>query len=134
MIVADTTLIAYLTIEGEFTEAALAVRAKDPLWAAPALWESEFANVLLRYVRGGVFSLEGALRRLDVGRDLLAERTFAVSASDALRLGAESGCSAYDCQYVALALQLQILLVTHDGEVPAAYPDTAIHPDDFLRA
>lgn len=134
MIVADTTLISYFTIEGDLTEAAVAVREKDPAWAAPLLWKSEFANVLWLYVRRGTFELDLALEHLDTAQDLVAERAYAVAIAEALRLGADSGCTTYDCQYVALARQLEVPLVTHDQEVLSAFPDIAMHPDDFLAA
>ncbi len=50
MMVADTTLISYYTIQGEHTKTAVEVRRKDPEWAAPLLWRSEFLNVLWLYV------------------------------------------------------------------------------------
>ena len=37
MLVADTTLISYVTIEGDFTKGAMSLRKYDPEWAAP-LW------------------------------------------------------------------------------------------------
>lgn len=132
MIVADTTLISYFTIEGDFTDDAVAVRERDPVWAAPLLWQSEFANVLWLYVRRGIFGLDLALEHLDTARDLVAERTYAVAIAEALRLGADSGCTTYDCQYVALARQLDVPLVTHDQEVLDAFPKIAVHPDDFV--
>lgn len=134
MIVADTTLISYLTIEGDFTATAVAVREKDPEWAAPLLWQSEFANVLWLYVRRGTFALDLALEHLDTAQDLIAGRTYAVAMTEALRLGAKSGCTAYDCQYVALARQLDCPLVTHDEEVLDAFSGIALHPDDFVAA
>ncbi len=44
MIVADTNLIAYRLIEGEQTELALAVWAKEPEWFVPPLWRHEFLS------------------------------------------------------------------------------------------
>jgi predicted nucleic acid-binding protein len=134
MIVANTTLISYFTIEGDLTEAAVAVREKDPAWAAPLLWESEFANVLWLYVRRGTFGLDLALQHLDTAQDLVAGHTYAVAIAEALRLAAESGCTTYDCQYVTLARQLEVPLVIHDQEVLNAFPKTALHPGDFIAA
>ncbi|MEX2399181.1 MAG: type II toxin-antitoxin system VapC family toxin, partial [Rhodothermales bacterium] len=125
MIVADVTLISYFTMEGEHTPSALRVRRCDPDWVAPLLWESEFGNVLRRFVRGGAFDLDLALAHLDVARDLVTG--YAISISEALRVASKSGCSVYDAQYASLALQLDIPLVTHNRQLLAAFQGVATH-------
>lgn len=132
MIVADNTLISYFTIEGEFTEKATQVRQRDPEWAAPLLWRAEFLNVLWLHVRQGEFGLDLAIQHIDLAEDLIGERSYDVAPTEVLRLAVDSGCSAYDSHYAALAQQLDVPLVTHDGEVLEAFPETAVHPDDFL--
>ena len=132
MIVADNTLISYFTIEGEFTEKATQVRQRDPEWVAPLLWRAEFLNVLWLHVRQGEFGLDLAIQHIDLAEDLIGERSYDVAPTEVLRLAVDSGCSAYDSHYAALAQQLDVPLVTHDGEVLEAFPETAVHPDDFL--
>jgi Predicted nucleic acid-binding protein, contains PIN domain len=133
MIVADNTLISYFTIEGEFTEEATRVREKDPEWAAPPLWRAEFLNVLWLHVRQGEFGLDLAIQHIDLAEDLIDGRSYDVAPTEVLRLAVESGCSAYDSHYAALAQQLGVPLVTHDGGVLEGFPKTAVHPDDFLK-
>lgn len=133
MIVADNTLISYFTIEGEFTEKATQVRQRDPEWAAPLLWRAEFLNVLWLHVRQGEFGLDLAIQHIDLAEDLIGERSYDVAPTEVLRLAVDSGCSAYDSHYAALAEQLDVPLITHDGEVLEAFPETAVHPDDFLE-
>ena len=132
MIVADNSLISYFTIEGEFTEEAVAVREKDPVWAAPLLWRSEFLNVLWLHVRHGAFGLDLAFEHIDVAEGLIADRSYEIAPMEVLRLAVDSGCAAYDSQYAALAQRLGVPLVTHDGQVLAGFPETAVHPSDFL--
>lgn len=133
MIVADNTLISYFTIEGDHTETALKVRRKDPEWAAPLLWRSEFLNVLWLHVRQGEFGLDLAIEHIDLAEDLIGGRSYQVSPTEVLRLAIESECTAYDTQYAALARQLGVPLLTHDEEVLEGFPETAIRPSDFVE-
>jgi len=48
-----------------------------------------------------------------------------------LELAVRSRCTAYDCEFVALAKQLGVPLVTSDRQVLAAFPETAVSPDAF---
>ena len=48
-----------------------------------------------------------------------------------LRLAESSGCSAYDCEYVALAKELRVRLVTLDKQVLGAFPETSSALDEF---
>lgn len=134
MIVADATLIIHFSMPGSKTEQAEAVRRKDPVWAAPPLWEYEVLNVLWTYVHFKNLSLTQALEHWEVARDLIDDRTYRIAPSEVLRLAAESGHSTYDCQYVAVAEQLDVPLVTSDTGVLAAFPDIAVSPDDFLAS
>lgn len=46
MIVVETSVIAYLVIPGEHTEAAIAAARRDSHWTAPRQWRAELRNVL----------------------------------------------------------------------------------------
>lgn len=125
MIVADSNLIAYLLIEGEHTEAAEAVLAKDPIWAAPVLWRSEFRNILALYLRLRHLDLSAALQYMNEAEALLSGREYEVPSAPVLELAQESGCTAYDCEFVHLAQELAVPLVTSDKKVLRAFPDLA---------
>jgi predicted nucleic acid-binding protein len=49
-----------------------------------------------------------------------------------LRLAARSGCSADDCECVALADDLGTRLVTTDRQLLRAFPAVAVAPDRFV--
>jgi len=131
MIVADTNLIAYLLIPGNQTSWAERVYSLDPDWQVPQLWRSELRNVLMLYVRKQGLPLEKAKQIM-----ALAEHKFGVGAevlsATVLTMAAESGCSAYDCEFAALALTLQVRLVTSDKKVLAAFPEMAVSPERFI--
>jgi predicted nucleic acid-binding protein len=86
----------------------------------------------LLHDRQGESGLYLAIQHIDLAEDLIGERSYDVAPTEVLRLAVDSDCSAYDSHYAALAQQLDVPLVTHDGEVLEAFPETAVHPDDFL--
>lgn len=131
MIVVDVNVIAYLLITGEHTPAAESVLAADPEWAAPLLWRSEWRSVLAGYLRRGEIDLPAALERVAAAEALVRGREYLVEAAAVLALVAGSPCSAYDCEYVALARELGVPLVTSDRRILAAFPDTATAPAGF---
>lgn len=131
MITVDTMVVAYLVLPGERTADALRVRQSDPDWVAPPLWRSELRNVLATYVRGAALALEQALACMHAAEALLQDGTLAVRSADVLGLSASSGCSAYDCEFVALAQDLGVSLVTADRALRRAFPNLVVDLADF---
>jgi predicted nucleic acid-binding protein len=131
MIVADTNLIAYFLIPGEHTTEARRVFLKDPDWVAPLLWKSEFRDVVATYLRQSYLNLRDALTITSEAERLLHGNEYAVPSDSVLRLVAESRCSAYDCEFAALAQELGIKLVTSDKVILSAFPDLAVHIRKF---
>jgi predicted nucleic acid-binding protein len=131
MIVADTNLITYLLMEGPMLPLAEGVFRHDPEWLAPALWRSEFRNVLTGFVRRGQLSAGGAVAYWQQAESLI-HTADAESSSTILQLAIRSGCTAYDCEFVALAQHFTIPLVTADRQVLNAFPGIAVSPQDFL--
>ena len=131
MIAVDTNVIAYLLIEGEHTGNARVVLRKDPDWIAPPLWRSEFRNVLMLYLRKGLMSLADAQRLLAGAEKYLERGEASPDSALVLSLALASGCTSYDCEFVALAQSLGVPLVTADRKVLAAFPSTAVSPEAF---
>jgi len=125
MIVVDTNVLAYLWLPGPRTSAAETLLRKDPDWHAPLLWRSEFRNVLVGQVRRRRLSLEAAGRIVTEAETQMNGREYAVPSFEVLRCAAESGCSAYDCEFIVLAETLAVPLYTSDEEVLAAFPSVA---------
>jgi predicted nucleic acid-binding protein len=125
LIVVDTNIVAYLLLSGPWTEAAEALLEREPTWAAPPLWRSELRNILAGYMRRGTLSLEQALGVQEAAQDLLSGHEIDVRSSAVLELVAQSQCSAYDCEFVALARQLQCALYTLDAKLLKAFPENA---------
>ncbi len=131
MIVADTNLIVYLLVDGPYTKEARAVYEMDPDWIAPSFWWSEFRNVLALSIRRGVMSFADALEVFQDADVLMGGRDRDSASFRILRLAADSGCSAYDCEFVPLALDLGVPLVTADRALIEKFKPTAVSMKSF---
>ena len=132
MIVVDTNLIAYLLIEGERTETAERVLDADVDWNAPLIWRSELRNTLAKSVWRNRIEMGEAFRIMTEAESIMAEGEFPVVSGDVLSLAGSSGCSAYDAEFVVLARDLRVPLVTTDRELLEKFPETAVSPERFL--
>ena len=134
MIVTDANQLIYLYVRGgALTARAEAVYRRDADWAAPYLWRSEVRNALARMIRDSKITLDKACEILADAETLLKNQEYLVASPDVLALATESGCTAYDCEYVALAEDLDVLLVTEDRGVLRAFPARAVSPEQFVK-
>lgn len=125
MIVVDSNILAYLYLPGEFTEQAEQLLADDGDWVAPALWRSEFRNILGGFMRRGALTFEQAYAVQREAESLLSTREYEVDSYAVLELVKISDCSAYDCEFVALAAKLGAKLATMDKKVLRNFPAIA---------
>lgn len=132
MIVVDTNVIAYLYLPTEFTEQAEQLLEQEPVWTAPLLWRSEFRNVLALYLRRQLIGFEKALQLQMEAETLMSENEYEIDSFDVMKLVRESRCSAYDCEFVALATNLRTTLVTMDQSILREFPTTAVSLTSFL--
>ncbi len=132
MIVVDTNLIGYLFITGEFSNEAESVFIKDPQWAAPLLWRSEFRSVLAQYMRNNTLTFDDAAEIMESAAQLMESNEYDVVSNQVLELVANSTLSAYDCEFVVLAKDLGVKLVTTDKKILKNSPDYSISPAKFL--
>jgi len=130
----DTNVLAYLYLSSEYTKAAERTLLKDPEWMAPLLWRSELRNILALYVRQRQLSATEALRILDEAEALMSGREYEVRSRAVLELSIASGCSAYDCEFVLLARDLDVALITADKKILTLFPETAVSLREFATA
>lgn len=126
MIVVDSNILAYLYLPGDRTAAAEALLEQDPEWASPVLWRSEFRNILAGYMRRKTITFDQACSLQSEAESLLAGAEFEVDSSSVLELVHDSDCSAYDCEFIALAIKLNTKLVTVDKKLLREFPTRAV--------
>jgi predicted nucleic acid-binding protein len=132
VIVADTNLIVYLFLTGDQTRLAQKVLAKDPNWIVPPLWQSEFRNVLAAYIRRGM-AVSRAKRLMSDALQTLEKREILPPYEKVLDLITESNYTAYNCEFVALANELNVQLVTADKQLLTRFPERTISLEEFVK-
>lgn len=132
MIVVDTNIISYFYLNSEKSLLAEAIFKKDPVWAAPLLWRSEFRSVLTFYLKKEILSLPESVEIYELSEELLTDHEYEVSGIQVLSLSHASGCSAYDCEFVNLAKDLDVPLITEDKKILGSFPETALPMKKFI--
>ena len=92
----------------------------------PVLWRSEFRNILAGYMRRKALTFEQVCDLQSEAEGLLTGLEWEVESNAVLKLVRDSDCSAYDCEFIALATQLNTKLVTMDGKLLRAFPKRAV--------
>jgi predicted nucleic acid-binding protein len=133
MIVTDTNTIAYLYLPTDQTDNVVSLLHIDSQWIAPLLWRSELRNVLAMYVRKSIIDLSTAIAIQAQAEQQLADNEYTVNSMDVLRLAQQSGCSAYDCEFVSLATSLSLKLITSDQKLIQTFPNVAMTAGEYLR-
>jgi predicted nucleic acid-binding protein len=133
VIVVDPTILTAFWLPGDCTEMAEAVKLRDGAWAAPILWRAEFRAVLAGYLRQGLLTEAQAVAAYQNAQRDLTEKEFTVPAEQILKLVLASECTAFECEYLALALDLEVPLVTRNEKLSSAFPKVALSLTDFAK-
>ncbi|MGM0588940.1 MAG: type II toxin-antitoxin system VapC family toxin [Bacteroidota bacterium] len=132
MIVVDTNVIASMWVPNDMDEWVYKVLKQDDDWVAPLLWRSKFRNVLSIYLRKDILEFSVVLQTIEEAEQLMDANEFEVNSTQVMSLVSDSSCSAYDCEFVALANDLDVKLVTFDKKIAREFPDIAISPKEFV--
>lgn len=132
MIVADANVLIAFYLPVTDSETVASLFKKDPEWIVPKLWRSEFRNVLATFMRRELLDFDTAIEVQTAAETLLAGNEFELPSLDILPCARDSGCSAYDCEYIALARFLGVKLATLDRRVLKAWPELALEPQQLL--
>ena len=118
-------MLVYLWLRESFADVATKLLAADPEWLAPLLWRSEFRNVVVGALRRKTISIHTAFVAIQGAERQMAGHEQMVDSRAVLRLAMRSRCSAYDCEYVALAEETGVPLVTNDSQILKDFPSIA---------
>jgi predicted nucleic acid-binding protein len=132
VIVADSNVLAYLWLPGEHTRAARAVWDRDPDWHVPVLWRAEMRSILVGFLRCKSMHVADIVMAMTAMEKSLRHSEHHVDSSAVFDAAQRSSCSAYDCEFVALADALAAPLVTEDRQILAAFPQRAVRMADFV--
>jgi len=133
MIVVDSNIITARNLTSSRTSEAKQVEEKDPVWIVPALWRYEFQNILATAIKTKQIKSEQALDIWGKVSDILIGNECEPSVSKVIDLVAQYEISAYDGQFIAVALEMGIPCVTEDRELQEKFPGIAISMDEFLK-
>ena len=131
MIVVDANVAAYWLIEGEYTALARQLYANEPDWVVPALCRHELANVMASYVKHGGMAVADVPLLWESLESLIGGREYEVDFRQVIALAAEKSLSAYDAQYLYLAITLGVPLITQDRKLIGSV-DTAFSMGQYL--
>lgn len=132
MIVVDTNILAHFWLSTDSSELCDKLYQKDPQWAAPLLWRSEFLNVVTLYLRKELIDQAEALRIIEKAELQMKERQFQVNSVQVIHYASRSTCSSYDCEFVSLANDLDLELITMDKQILREFPELAKHPEKVI--
>ena len=136
MIVVDTNILAQFILRKVHAPALIfadRIFDFDSEWVAPDLWRSEFRNIIAKYWRHGDYKQDQLLPFMQEAEDIIWQ-SHTPNSELVLQLVIKSKCSAYDCEYVAVAKFLEIPLLTFDQQILREFPKIAVHPEKFLKA
>ncbi len=123
MIICDTNVLAYLFLKGTYSEQSKTLLQSDPVWIAPPLWRSEFRNILATYMRQDHLTPRDALLIMHEVESFMKGNEVSVDSEEVIALTSSSKCSAYDCEFVALAKRYDLKLYTSDKKILTEFPD-----------
>ena len=133
MIVVDSNIVAARNLTSSLTSEAKQVEEKDPIWIVPVLWRYEFQNILASAIKGKQIKPEQALNVWERVSNILIENEYEPSVSKVVDLVAQYEITAYDGQFIGVALEMEIQCVTEDRELQEKFPGIAISMKEFLK-
>ena len=74
-----------------------------------------------------------AVQIFEAAENVLQDQEYEVNSMQVLKLSQETGCSAYDCEFVNLAQDLNLPLITMDTKLLNNFKKTAISIQEYIK-
>ena len=133
MIVVDSNVLAARILTGAQSGEARQVEERDSIWIAPPLWRYEFQNILAKAVWARQIAPHEALGAWARVSAQLVDNEHEPTAEKVLDLSARYRITAYDANFIALAIEMGVTCVTEDGELQEKFPSLAVSMRSFVE-
>lgn len=97
-------------------------------------WRSEFVSVLSLYIRKKYLTVQQETFLIQQAENMMVDSEYEVNSGKILELVNQSKCSSYDCEYIALAEDINVPLVTRDKRIIREFPTKATSVEKFLKS
>ena len=98
------------------------------------LWRWEFRSALAGYIRRGSLTAATATTICLKAESTMSSNEFRAPPAHVFDLIANSSCSAYDCEFVAVAREQGVRLITADRQILREFPHIAQSLENFLSS
>ena len=133
MIVVDTNIISYLLIPNDrYNQLADELFEKDSNWISPILWRHELLNVLSIYLRRNIINSTACKSIYQEAVETVTSRPIS-DFEKVFNIVKNSNLSSYDCEFVALANENKLPLITEDKKITREFPDIACTIKAYLN-
>ena len=132
MIVIDTNILVYYLLDGYEKMGCYDLLRKIGKWYAPNLLITEFDNSLLLFLKQKIITEQECWSFHRVMRVITEDRFISVETSKILKLAIQSGLSIYDAEFVTVAIEHDLPLITHDKKILRLFRNLAFKPQDYL--
>ena len=133
MIVVDTNVLAARNMQHEKSSLAEQVDRHDPVWIAPPLWRYEFQNILAKNLWTRRMTMDAAVDTWRQVMEVMTDNEREPSPQKVIELSGRYRITAYDANFIALAMEMGVMCVTEDGELQQKFPAIAVSMADFIK-
>ena len=133
MIVVDSNVLAARVMLAQTSNLARRVEELDPVWIVPPLWRYEFQNVLAKTISARLTTPEAAMGIWRQIVSKMADNEHEPAAERVLDLCMRYRITAYDANFIALAMEMGVFCVTQDGELQEKFPRLAVSMESFVN-